>query len=73
MSSPIGGALEEKHPSSHTNEADPAEIPSPAACDRATMRSQLTKPVGDTESPEAHMAAYHHLLYNILRKSKRDG
>lgn len=68
VSSPIDGAAEEKHPINYTNEVDPAEIPSPASCEVVTGWT-----CGDTESSKAHVAAYHYLLYNILRKSKRDG
>lgn len=39
VSSPTDGAAEEKHSVNYTNEGDPAEIPSPASCDTAALRS----------------------------------
>lgn len=68
VSSPTDEAAKEKHP---THKADLTEIPSPAARDMATARSQLARPAGDTESPEAHVTPYHHLLYNILREEQK--
>lgn len=48
-------AAKEKHPSDHVHKADLTEIPSPSVCDMATARSQLARPAGDIESPEAHV------------------
>lgn len=44
--SPIDGAAGEKHPTNCPNEADPAEIPSLASCDMATLRSRGAGPAG---------------------------